>query len=96
LTPDELSATSTGAVDFAAGRFARRCRAIASGDTGGFAAAAVCAKAVEGTRLLIIIVALAMMNSFVEEEMRDRRAVTFGSLPKGKDLLNTGIIVELL
>jgi hypothetical protein len=99
LKPGEVAATDAAATvdpaDFATGRFARPCTANASGDTGGFAAA-VCAKAFEGTRLLITIVALAIMNSFVEEEMRDRSAVTFRSLPKGKDPLNTGTIVELL
>jgi hypothetical protein len=65
LTPDELSATSTG-VDFATGRFTRRCTAITSGDTGGLAATTFCANMVEGKRLLIIV-ALTRMKSFVEE-----------------------------
>jgi hypothetical protein len=66
LTPDELSATSTEAVNFATGRFTRRCRAIASGDTGSLAATTFCAKMVEGKRLLIIV-ALTRMKSLVEE-----------------------------
>ena len=66
LNPDELSARSTDAVDFATGRFARRCRAIASGDIGGLAAKTFCARMVEGERLLIIV-ALIRMKSFVEE-----------------------------
>jgi hypothetical protein len=70
--PAAETAASVVTADFATGRFARRCTAIASGDTGGLAATTACAKAVEGTRLLIIIVALAMMNSFVGVKMRDR------------------------
>jgi hypothetical protein len=100
LKDEEKPATVAAGSIFAAGvateRFARRCTAIASGDTGGLAATTACAKAVEGTRLLIIIVALAMMNSFVEVKMRDRRAVTFRFPPRGEDLRNAGTIVELL
>jgi hypothetical protein len=83
LTPDELTARSTGAVD-AVGRFTRRCSAIASGDTGGLAATTLCATMVEGKRLLIIV-ALTITNSLVEEKMRDRTAVTFRSFPEGED-----------
>src|SRR3984957_20991644 len=53
LIPDELSATSTGAVDFATGRFTRRCRAIASGDKEGLAATVDSARDVDGARPLI-------------------------------------------
>jgi hypothetical protein len=95
LTPDELSATSAGAADFATERFARRCTAIASGDTGGLAATAACPKAAEGTRLLITV-ALAMMSSLVEEKMRDRTAVTYRSFPEGEDPRRAEIIVGLL
>jgi hypothetical protein len=99
LKDEEKPATVAAGSIFAAGvateRFARRCTAIASGDTGGLAATTACAKAVEGTRLLIIV-ALAMMNSFVEVKMRDRRAVTFRFPPRGEDLRNAGTIVELL
>jgi hypothetical protein len=98
LTPDELSATSVVAVvvavDCATGRFARRCKAIASGDTGGLATAA-CPKAAEGTRLHITV-ALAMTNSLVEEKMRDRTAVMFRSFPEGEDPRRVEIIVGLL
>jgi hypothetical protein len=95
LTPDELSATSAGAADFATERFARRCTAIASGDTGGLAATAACPKAAKGTRLLITV-ALAMTNSLVEEKMRDRTAVTYRSFPEGEDPRRAEIIVGLL
>jgi hypothetical protein len=86
---------SAGAADFAAERFARRCTAIASGDTGGRTATAACPKAAEGTRLLITV-ALAMMNSLVEEKMRDRTAVTYRSFPEGEDPRRAKIIVGLL
>jgi hypothetical protein len=70
LIPEELSDTNSTAsivvAGFAAGRFARRCTDISSGDTGGLAATTFCAKTVEGKRLLIIV-ALARMKSFVEE-----------------------------
>jgi hypothetical protein len=102
LIPDELPesaaaavATSVVAVDFATGRFARRCRAIACSDTGGLAATAACAKAAEGTRLHIAV-ALAMTSSLVEEKMRDRTAVRFRSLPEGEDPRRIEIIVGLL
>src|SRR6202021_2311605 len=48
LTPDELSATSTGAVKFATGRFTRRCRAIVSGDKDGLAATVGGAREIDG------------------------------------------------
>jgi hypothetical protein len=95
LIPDELSAASAGDVDFATGRFARRCTAIASGDIGGLAATAACPKAAEGTRLPITV-ALARMNSLVEEKMRDRTAVTFRPFPEGEDPRRAEIIVGLL
>jgi len=66
LTPDEVSTRSIVPGNFATGRFARRCRAITSGDTGGLAATTFCANMVEGKRLLVIA-ALARMKSFVEE-----------------------------
>jgi hypothetical protein len=59
------------------------------------AALGVCARIVDGRRLLIIV-ALAKMKSFVEERVRDRRAVTLRSFPEGKDRRKVGIIVELL
>jgi hypothetical protein len=95
LIPDELSAASAGDVDFATGRFARRCTAIASGDIGGLADTAACPKAAEGTRLPITV-ALARMNSLVEEKMRDRTAVTFRPFPEGEDPRRAEIIVGLL
>jgi len=95
LTPDELPAASAGAVDFATGRFARRCTAIASGDTGGLAVTAACPKAAEGTRLLIKV-ALARANSFVDEKMRDRTAVRFRPFPEGEDPRRAETIVGLL
>jgi hypothetical protein len=39
---------------------------------------------VDGRRLLIIV-ALAKMKSFLEESIRDRRAVTFRSFPDGEN-----------
>jgi hypothetical protein len=99
LKPDEVPATDTAASVVAngvgVGRFARLCTAITSGDTGGLAAKVFCARTVEGMRLLITA-ALAMMNTFVVENRRGRRAVTFSSLPRGTDVLNAGIIVGLL
>jgi hypothetical protein len=95
FTPDELSATSAGAADFATERFARRCTAIASGDMGGRAATAACPKAAEGKRLLITV-ALAMTISLVEEKKRDRTAVTFRPFPEGEDPRKADIIVGLL
>ncbi|AXC12614.1 hypothetical protein ACPOL_3323 [Acidisarcina polymorpha] len=58
--------TTSIATEFATGRFARTCTAIASGDTGGLAATTFCADTV-GDKTLLIIVALARMKSFVEE-----------------------------
>jgi hypothetical protein len=55
----------------------------------------VCARSVDGRRLLIIV-ALAKMKSFVEEKMRDRTAVTFRSFPEGEDPRKVGTIVGLL
>src|SRR3984957_4785074 len=97
LNPNELSATSTGAVDFATGRFPRRCRAIDSLDMHGLAATVDCASDVDGARPLITA-ALAKMSSLAEENMRDRRADTLSSFPRGKDLRRAGSIdiVELL
>jgi hypothetical protein len=92
--PDVVAGVVAGVV--ATGRFALLCTASISGDTGGLAATVFCANAVDGTRPLIIIVALAMMNNFVVENRHERRAVTFSSFPRGKDLLNAGIIVGLL
>jgi hypothetical protein len=45
---------------------------------------------------LLITAALAMMNTFVVENRRGRRAATFSSFPMGTDVLNAGIIVGLL
>jgi hypothetical protein len=95
LNPDELSARSIVLCNFATGRFARTCKAIASGDTGGLAATTFCAKMVEGKKLLIIV-ALARMKSFVEEQMRERRAITSRSFPQGDDPRNAGTMVGLL
>jgi hypothetical protein len=99
LKPVEVPATDVVAgfvtADFATGRFARLCTANISGDTGGLAALEVCARIVDGRRLLIIV-ALAKMKSFVEESIRDRRAVTFSSFPEGDDPRKAGTIVELL
>jgi hypothetical protein len=99
LKPDDVPATETAAsvvaADFAAGRFARRCTAIASGDTGGLATTVDCASDVDGARPLITA-ALAKMSSLVEENMRDRRAGTFRSFPRGDDLRIAGSIVGLL
>jgi hypothetical protein len=91
--PDGAGFVTTGGV--AGGRFARACTASVSGDTGGLAALGVCARIVDGRRLLIIV-ALAKMKSFLEESTRDRRAVTFGSFPEREDPRKDGIIVELL
>jgi hypothetical protein len=91
--PDVAGFVTTGGV--AGGRFARACTASISGDTGGLATLGVCARIVDGRRLLIIV-ALAKMKSFVEERVRDRRAVTLRSFPEGKDRRKAGIIVELL
>jgi hypothetical protein len=65
LIPAADSTTSI-ATDFATGRFARTCTAIASGDTGGFACTTFCAETVGGKTLLIIM-APARMESLVEE-----------------------------
>jgi len=62
---------------------------------GGLAATAACPKAAEGTRPLITV-ALARMNSFVEEKMRDGMAATFRSFPEGEDPRRAQIIVGLL
>jgi hypothetical protein len=51
---------------------------------GGLAATAACPKAAEGTRPLITV-ALASMNSFLDEKRRDRTAATFRSFPEGED-----------
>jgi hypothetical protein len=99
LKPGEIPATDVAAFvatsDVADGRFARACTAITSGDTGGLATTGVCARIVDGRRLLIIV-ALARMKSFLEESIRDRRAVTFRSFPEREDPRRVGIIVELL
>jgi hypothetical protein len=50
---------------------------------GGLAATAACPKAAEGTKPLITV-ALASMNSFVDEKMRDRTA-RLRSFPEGED-----------
>jgi hypothetical protein len=84
LTPDEVSSRSIVPGNFATGRFARRCTAIASGDTGGLAATAACPKAAEGKRPPIKV-ALAITNSFVVEKMRDLTVVTFRSFPERED-----------
>jgi hypothetical protein len=99
LKPGEVPATGAGAFvvtgGVADGRLARLCTATISGDTGGLAALGVCARVVDARRLLIIV-ALAKMKSFLEESIRDRRAVTFRSFPEGKDPPKAGTIVELL
>jgi hypothetical protein len=99
LKPGEVPATDVAGfvatADVANGRFAVLCTASISGDTGGLATTGVCARVVDGRRLLIIV-ALAKMKSFVEESVRDRRAVTFRSFPEGEDPRKAGIIVVLL
>jgi hypothetical protein len=99
LKPGEVPATDVGAfvatADVAGARFARLCTANTAGDTGGLATTGDCARVVDGRRLLIIV-ALAKMKSFLEERIRDRRAVTFRSFPEGEDPLRAGNIVELL
>jgi hypothetical protein len=91
LKPGEVPVTGAGAFVVAGGvangRFAVLCTATISGDTGGLATTGVCARVVDGRRLLIIV-ALARMKSF--------RAVTFRSFPEGEDPRRAGIIVELL
>jgi hypothetical protein len=91
LKPGEVPAPDVAAfvaaAEVAKGRFAVLCTASISGDTGGLATTGVCARVVNGRRLLIIV-ALARMKSF--------RAVTFRSFPEGEDPRRAGIIVELL
>jgi hypothetical protein len=94
LIPAADSTTSI-ATAFATGRFARTCTAIASGDTGGLATTTFCAETVGG-KTLLIIVALARMRSFVEELMRERRAIPLRPLPQGDEPRNAGTIVVLL
>src|SRR5262249_4108541 len=80
---------------FATGRFARRCTAIASGDMGGLAARAACPNPAEGARLLINVT-LAVMNSFVDEKMRDRAAAACRSFPEAEGPRRAETIVGLL
>jgi hypothetical protein len=91
--PDVAGLVTAGGV--AGGRFARACTASIAGDTGGLAVTGVCARIVDGRRLLIIV-ALAKMKSFLEESVRDRGAVTFRFFPDGENPRKAGIIVELL